>query len=149
MVSYQKFIRSPYWQTVRRHVIEQKGNKCSECETIEGLHVHHLTYQHHGQEHLYWQSDLIILCGDCHLNHHQVERARLHGPYPAEIIRVPDEPSKAVVLTLSRLKAEARKKNVKLPQLIVSYFKEGYAWADDDLPGTQRGKTQVLVKLCG
>ena len=38
--------------------------KCS-CGCRESLQTHHLSYDHHGEEHLY-MNDLKVLCSKCH-----------------------------------------------------------------------------------
>lgn len=70
-MSYSSFLRSDYWKAVRKHVLKIRGNKCENCEKTYKLQVHHLSYEHHGQEHLYLD-DLKLLCAHCHKTHHDL-----------------------------------------------------------------------------
>lgn len=66
---YQKFLLTDYWKQVREVIKERDGHKCVQCQSIEILQVHHLTYDHHGNEmnHL---EDLVTLCFKCHQEKH-------------------------------------------------------------------------------
>lgn len=63
--SYDEFLQSDYWQQVRKWVIERDSHTCQHCGATKRLQVHHLTYEHHGEEHLY-PEDLVTLCRGCH-----------------------------------------------------------------------------------
>jgi len=64
-LSYHDFLQSPYWKQVRRTVLERDGRKCIACGKTYGLSVHHMSYKHHGREHLFLE-DLATVCKDCH-----------------------------------------------------------------------------------
>lgn len=66
---YKKFLKSEYWYNVRTLVFQRDGHKCSRCPETKTLQVHHLRYDHHGEEHLHLE-DLIILCRNCHKKEH-------------------------------------------------------------------------------
>ena len=42
-IEYREFLKSPFWASVRKQVVERDGNKCSHCgaENVT-LNVHHL-----------------------------------------------------------------------------------------------------------
>lgn len=63
--SYKVFLRSRYWKYVRRLVMGRDGYCCVRCGSGVKLQVHHLTYEHHYEEHLYLE-DMVTLCEGCH-----------------------------------------------------------------------------------
>lgn len=69
---YWIFLSSPYWKEVRRLAIKRDGKKCRICSSRFRLEVHHDSYEHHFQEHLY-MDDLITLCHECHKSHHYAQ----------------------------------------------------------------------------
>lgn len=62
---YQEFLNGDYWQTVRKVILERDNYTCQHCGATRNLQVHHLTYEHHGREHLF-PEDLLTLCRSCH-----------------------------------------------------------------------------------
>lgn len=68
---YQAFLNSGYWQEVRKLVLERDNHTCQECGSQSSLHVHHLTYEHHGDE-LNHPEDLVVLCKTCHADAHGI-----------------------------------------------------------------------------
>ncbi len=74
---YAAYLRSPWWQRVRRVRIHYADFTCNRCgyrqESFEPsdkrLEVHHLTYKHLGAE---WPWELEVLCEDCHAAHHEL-----------------------------------------------------------------------------
>ncbi len=69
---YHKFLQSSYWQDVRFKVLDRDNNTCQYCGATTSLQVHHLTYEHHGEEMEYLE-DLIALCKDCHKKEHNIK----------------------------------------------------------------------------
>lgn len=69
---YEKFLKSSYWDIVRRYKLYRSKFRCSLCNCKGVLHVHHKTYENHGAEHLHLD-DLITLCKICHEKFHSVE----------------------------------------------------------------------------
>jgi len=66
--NYEKYISiSSKWKTICAQVRNRDGNKCKICDSIEKLHVHHLTYVRLGGEEL---KDLVTLCEPCHVEQH-------------------------------------------------------------------------------
>lgn len=70
-MTYDVFLKSDYWKAVRKHVLETRGKKCEDCGKSYKLQVHHVSYEHHGQEHLYLE-DLKLLCARCHMAQHDL-----------------------------------------------------------------------------
>jgi len=61
--SHADYIQSPAWQEKRKMVLERDGYCCTRCGSAINLDVHHLTYEHFGNEPL---EDLVTLCRKCH-----------------------------------------------------------------------------------
>lgn len=62
---YPEFLNTEYWNTIRKYMLDQAKYKCQLCNSNGTLHVHHKTYEHHGDEHNHLE-DLIVLCKQCH-----------------------------------------------------------------------------------
>lgn len=60
---YAEYLKTPEWQSTRRDALKRAGFKCQMCSNGGKLHVHHRTYFRRGAER---NSDLIVLCADCH-----------------------------------------------------------------------------------
>lgn len=69
---YSEFLKTPYWKSIAETVKDRDGNKCKRCGSNKRLHVHHLSYQHHGDE-LNHLEDLVTLCRTCHKEVHDEE----------------------------------------------------------------------------
>lgn len=68
-MDYSDFLQTPYWKAIAEKVRQRAGFKCQMCNSNEGLHVHHRTYEHHGDE-IHHMEDLICLCHSCHEKYH-------------------------------------------------------------------------------
>lgn len=64
-LKYREFLKTPYWRTVRHAAYRAFGRRCIECGRGGRVDVHHLTYEHHGDE-LRHLDDLTVLCRVCH-----------------------------------------------------------------------------------
>jgi len=65
---YEMHMQSPKWFDLRRRVFERCGNVCEGCGRARAAQVHHLSYDHLGDEFLW---ELRAVCMDCH--------ERVHG----------------------------------------------------------------------
>lgn len=65
---YAEYLQTAHWQRVRTLALEQAGHTCDLCGRDDRLEVHHRTYERVGFER---QSDLIVLCHDCHRDFHR------------------------------------------------------------------------------
>lgn len=67
--NYQEYLASPLWQLKRNRVLKRDKYACRLCCSNRSLQVHHRKYPTH------WgfepESDLITLCGKCHLMFHR------------------------------------------------------------------------------
>jgi 5-methylcytosine-specific restriction endonuclease McrA len=73
---YEDFLKTKYWDRVRKMKIKQSGCKCQVCGKKDTeLHVHHNSYEHHGDEanHL---EDLVVLCKNCHNLFHKTSHLK-------------------------------------------------------------------------
>lgn len=81
-MDYQDFLQTGYWAAVSHKVKYCNSNKCWNCGLYgESLDCHHKTYDRHGMEHIFWESDLIPLCRDCHQAEHS-SHPSLRAPKP-------------------------------------------------------------------
>jgi 5-methylcytosine-specific restriction endonuclease McrA len=108
-VWYNDYLQSEQWQERRRLVFKRANFLCEGCRRNRAIHVHHLSYEHVGDEFLW---ELVAICEACHdrahgapdasdqadLSGNQLPRAR-HcpaaprecGPSPAQPLRVSSE----------------------------------------------------------
>lgn len=84
MSGYWDFLRSDYWKQVSLDAKKRAGYQCQSCGTRRGLQVHHKTYDHHGQEHLF-PDDLVCLCNRCHASAHGLPVPPIKLPNPAKV----------------------------------------------------------------
>ena len=72
---YADFLCTPYWKTIADYVKHKYDGVCKLCGHKDNLNVHHKTYDNHGYEHraAVIESDLIILCRDCHEKIHGIK----------------------------------------------------------------------------
>lgn len=65
---YADYLQTAEWQELRRSMVRAAGFRCQWCSTNrQRLDVHHKTYERRGRE---LRDDLIVLCGECHRQHH-------------------------------------------------------------------------------
>lgn len=70
---YQDYLRTPEWLETREWKLKRAGFRCQACNVNGHLQVHHRTYENRGNER---DSDLIVLCSDCHSIFHQQGKLR-------------------------------------------------------------------------
>jgi len=60
----QERIASAQWTSLKRQIIERRGNRCERCGGEDrSLDLHHLHYRSMGNEQ---PEDVVLLCRDCH-----------------------------------------------------------------------------------
>jgi 5-methylcytosine-specific restriction endonuclease McrA len=64
---YDQYLNSPRWRAIRRAVMERAQGLCEGCRRRPATEVHHLTYEHVGDE-LLWE--LKAVCDHCHRRCH-------------------------------------------------------------------------------
>lgn len=69
-------MNSSEWKTRRRLVMERAKGLCEGCRQADAAEVHHLSYEHLGNEFLF---ELVALCRDCH------SRVHAKGDYEAMV----------------------------------------------------------------
>lgn len=60
---YNEYLKSPHWQKLRESILQRDNYECQICFN-PAEQVHHLTYQHRGEEYIF---ELVSLCEACHL----------------------------------------------------------------------------------
>lgn len=66
---YDDYLRSDAWKRLRSRVMARANNTCEGCLERKAEHVHHLTYEHIGNEFAF---ELRALCEPCHIRlHHE------------------------------------------------------------------------------
>ena len=72
---YATFLKSEYWQKIRKVVLKRDNYKCINCKQGGELHIHHSTYSIRGKEHLNLDK-LHTLCKSCHHELHSFMEVR-------------------------------------------------------------------------
>ena len=67
---YRRYLASDAWQRRRSRVLQRAGGRCEGCGEHPATEVHHLTYDHVGDEFLF---ELVALCSECHRRIHGLE----------------------------------------------------------------------------
>lgn len=84
-LTYDEFLQTEYWEIISYYIKITRNFTCQCCgkkfNIMSKLNVHHKTYEHHGEEHKpeVIQSDLELLCEDCHLDFHKRLNKLLEG----------------------------------------------------------------------
>jgi 5-methylcytosine-specific restriction endonuclease McrA len=68
--TYQEYLKSDYWQTLREKAIEANGKECVLCGNSNDLNIHHRRYDNLGVQEKEIH-DLTILCQSCHEEFHK------------------------------------------------------------------------------
>lgn len=85
-VDYHRYLASREWALKREAVRERSGNRCERCWTAPQEAVHHLSYQHLGDEPL---SDLQAICRPCHAYlSGKVDNDPIHQIWPPDQIPI-------------------------------------------------------------
>lgn len=66
---YKDYLLSSEWAEIRIDLFNKRGKKCEKCGSLKNLHIHHLHYNNIFKEE---PEDLMILCGNCHSNEHDL-----------------------------------------------------------------------------
>lgn len=67
--NYEGYLQSEKWMLKREAVFERCDGVCEGCRVKKATAVHHLTYDHMGDE-LLWE--LAAVCRDCHERAHNI-----------------------------------------------------------------------------
>lgn len=84
---YREYLRTQHWARQRTFAQERAGQRCELCGQDDRLDVHHRSYARVGFEQ---PDDLIVLCVDCHRDHHRALvlraiRATEHAPLAGSV----------------------------------------------------------------
>ena len=61
--AYEKYLASPEWQKKREKVLARASGVCEGCGGNSATQIHHLSYEHVGDEYLF---ELVAVCDACH-----------------------------------------------------------------------------------
>jgi 5-methylcytosine-specific restriction endonuclease McrA len=64
---YKQYLQSEAWRRRRELVLRRALGICEGCGQASATEVHHLTYDHVGNEFLW---ELVAICRDCHERYH-------------------------------------------------------------------------------
>jgi 5-methylcytosine-specific restriction endonuclease McrA len=64
---YMAYLQSREWRERRRLVLQRARGFCERCRKAQATQVHHLTYEHVGNEFL---KELVAVCCRCHKRFH-------------------------------------------------------------------------------
>jgi len=73
---YNKYLDSQEWKNTRQKSLEHYNHICQGCFTETATEVHHLSYNHVGNELMF---ELVPLCFSCHVKAH--EKNTIHDLY--------------------------------------------------------------------
>ena len=85
---YHQRISSAQWKSLKRKVIEQRGNRCERCGQVSAsLELHHVRYRSLGSEQ---PEDVKLRCPECHAG---ADEARVAKSRPKR-----DEPQEGLIV---------------------------------------------------
>lgn len=88
---YEAYLHSPQWREMRDRIIRERQGRCEGCGLAHReLHLHHKTYVRLYDE---VDSDMILLCPDCHDG--------MHGRWGSIAKRARDKAVKEAALRLA------------------------------------------------
>lgn len=61
--AYEQYLAGPLWAKKREKVFERASGICEGCRDKPANQVHHLSYEHVGDEYLF---ELVAICDECH-----------------------------------------------------------------------------------
>jgi 5-methylcytosine-specific restriction endonuclease McrA len=64
---YNQYLKTPQWERKRHAVMKRSQGICEGCRVNKAVQVHHLTYEHVGDEFLW---ELVAVCRMCHSRIH-------------------------------------------------------------------------------
>ena len=77
---YTRYIGTGHWHAIRDRIRETRGPLCEWCDR-HAVSIHHVTYERLGKE---LDSDLLLLCDDCHIAAHSLEIPFIETIYNSE-----------------------------------------------------------------
>jgi len=68
--TYAEYLKTDHWKRTKDGALKRAGYKCQVCAETFRLQVHHNDYSRLGGEK---NTDLVVLCSDCHKTHHGID----------------------------------------------------------------------------
>lgn len=69
----EAYLKSEHWKLLKRVTLQSQGRICCKCGALKKLQIHHKTYVRLWKE---LQSDLMVVCVDCHKKIHGIKKKR-------------------------------------------------------------------------
>ena len=67
---YEGYLKSEQWQEIRKRMFDRANRLCEGCLREWATEVHHMTYNHAGNEFMW---ELKAVCVPCHKRWHEIE----------------------------------------------------------------------------
>ena len=141
-MTYSEQLQHPKWLAKRKEILTRDCNKCTNCNIITDLQVHHIQYHKFAKAWEYRNEYLITLCETCHKIEHYTKVIPVLDnilPYrynPPKIVKTLEEKREA-----RRLKLEPREQD-KIKREI--RFKEHYR---NQLPYDIEELNKVIIEI--
>lgn len=71
---YKEQLVSKEWLAFRKFVMSVKGSKCEICGSSKSINIHHIKYVSGKKAWEYTCEDVLVLCNDCHMKVHGIEK---------------------------------------------------------------------------
>jgi 5-methylcytosine-specific restriction endonuclease McrA len=68
--NYQLLLKNEKWKEKRKEILNEQGEKCSECGCRTNLQIHHIYYQENKLPWEYPNNAFMVLCKNCHQKKH-------------------------------------------------------------------------------
>lgn len=107
--SYRKYLKTPVWRARRLEILDRDGHRCTSCNSVDKLQVHHIKYDVWRMPHEVDDFNLITLCKPCHAKEHEGKKISEFYNYPSEAI------SKEIQKAKNKAKKKANKKANNTP----------------------------------
>lgn len=83
--TYHDYMKSRQWRKKCAKARKHYGHKCCRCQSTRNLQVHHRHYRTLFREAM---ADLELLCGGCHLNHHEGQVPGVMDPLTRQFVEL-------------------------------------------------------------
>lgn len=87
-IAYNDLLKTPQWAAKRKEILHRDGHRCRNCQSPQGLQVHHRQYHQMGASGVFFfpwnypNKYLITLCHACHKAGHEKYRVPVFNRKP-------------------------------------------------------------------
>lgn len=71
---YKDQLKRKEWLSFRKFIMDVRGSKCEVCGNDKHINIHHLKYISKKKAWEYTCEDVLVLCNDCHMKVHGIEK---------------------------------------------------------------------------